>query len=271
MSADLIFTQPIVTGSGAARGKNCSVELLGLAIYGDYRHGYRLPCLDRAAQNAVVTVNDRLSEEAKQTRRWRLLVARLALCHAHNNDRLHRRMALWAARSVEHLSDDPRVKVCNDTLERWLAGEATDEELSAASAAASAAAEEAAWEAAWAAHSAWAAAAAEAAEAAAAEAVKAVKAAAAVKAVKAAAEEAVKAVKAAAAVKAVKAVKAAWAAAAANTDDEALIMDWLDAYLSAWHKTAVDEGEAIPADDDEDYQQFLAELDTYLTDAGAPT
>ncbi len=61
-NANLIFDRPIVTGSGAARNENCSVELLGLAIYGDYRHGYQLPCLDEAAQAAVVRVNDLLSD-----------------------------------------------------------------------------------------------------------------------------------------------------------------------------------------------------------------
>ena len=200
-NANLIFDRPIVTGSGAARNENCSVELLGLAIYGDYRHGYQLPCLDEAAQAAVVRVNDLLSDEAKQTRRWRLLVARLGLCHAHGNDRLSLRMALWAARSVEHLADDPRVKACNDTFERWLAGDATDDELAAAGAAAEAAAgAEAAWAAAW----------------------------------------------------------------AAGVDRDDALMEWLDAYLTAWHKTACDEGEAIPSEQEDEYVAFVEQLDLLL-------
>src|SRR5581483_7741508 len=197
-NANLIFDRPIVTGSGAARNENCSVELLGLAIYGDYRHGYQLPCLDEAAQAAVVRVNDLLSDEAKQTRRWRLLVARLGLCHAHGNDRLSLRMALWAARSVEHLADDPRVKACNDTFERWLAGDATDDELAAAGAAAEAAAGA---EAAWSVGGGGEAAAGGGAGGA--------------------------------------------GAGAAGVDRDDALMEWLDAYLTAWHKTACDEGEAI--------------------------
>jgi len=80
--------------------------------------------------------------------------------------------ALGCARMVEHLSDDARVKACNDTLEAFMDGKATGEQLidawdaardawdawdawdaagaagAAASAAASAAAR-AAWDAAW--------------------------------------------------------------------------------------------------------------------------
>ncbi len=125
----LIFTAPIIQGSGAARKENCSVELLGLAIYGDYRHGYRLPCIDPGCQALVVAVQDRLPEADRQSRRWRLLIARLATCQNTGSERVARRMALWAARRVEHLNPDPRVKACNDVSERWLAGEASDSEL----------------------------------------------------------------------------------------------------------------------------------------------
>jgi hypothetical protein len=50
-----------------------------------------------------------------------------------------RRFALDCARTLEHLSPDPRVKACNDTVERFLQGRATKEELDAARAAAFAA------------------------------------------------------------------------------------------------------------------------------------
>ena len=67
-----------------------------------------------------------------------------------NVDWFARRLALDFARSVEHLSTDPRVKACNDVVERFLKKKATKEELDAARAAAVAAA--------WAAGTAWAAA-----------------------------------------------------------------------------------------------------------------
>ncbi len=230
MSADLIFTRPIVKGSGAEKQENCSVELLGLAIYGDYRHGFHLPCIDPGAQAATVAVNDSLSKPTLQTRRWRLLVARLGTCHNTHSARLERRMALWVARSVEHLSDDPRVKACNDTTERWLAGEATDEELAGAAKAAKAAkaagAAEAAW-AAWAAEAAWAAWAAAAAEAAG----------------------------------AAEAAEAAGAAGAAGAAYEDALMEWLDSYLTAWAKTAADEGLMVPEDMEDEYVRFVEALD----------
>ena len=51
-----------------------------------------------------------------------------------------RRFALACARHVEHLSDNPRAKACNDVTERYLDGKATKEELKAATDAAYAAA-----------------------------------------------------------------------------------------------------------------------------------
>jgi len=93
-----------------------------------------------------------------------------------NVDWFARRLALDFARSVEHLSTDPRVKACNDVVERFLKKKATKEELDAARAAAVAAGDaagdaagaagDAAWAAAraaavaaaWAAGTAWAAA-----------------------------------------------------------------------------------------------------------------
>lgn len=112
MTADL-WTTPIVNGSGASKGQNCSVELLGMAIYGHMNHGYRLPCIDRGAQSAMVSCNDLTSVGVKQSRRWSLLLARLGTCHTTGSDRVSRRMGLCAARSVEHLVSDPRVKACN--------------------------------------------------------------------------------------------------------------------------------------------------------------
>ena len=55
-------------------------------------------------------------------------------------DRDMRLYAVWCARQVEHFNTDPRVKNCNDVAERFANGNATQEELDAASAAASAAA-----------------------------------------------------------------------------------------------------------------------------------
>lgn len=63
-------------------------------------------------------------------------------------DREIRLLAVDFARSVEHLTDDPRVKTCNDVAERFANGLATTDELEAAGAA---------W-AAWATGAAWAAA-----------------------------------------------------------------------------------------------------------------
>jgi hypothetical protein len=85
------------------------------------------------------------------------------------------RFALTCARRVQHLMRDPRSVAAIDTRERWLRGEATDEEMAAAAdaawaaalaadkdaawAAAQNAAAAAAWASAWAAHAAaaWAA------------------------------------------------------------------------------------------------------------------
>lgn len=100
----LLFTEPIVNGSGRDNNENCSVELLGLAIYGDYRHGFRLPCIEIMAQNALIAINDRTSVAIKRTRRWRLLVARLGLCHDTTNERLRRRMGEWAIQSLKDMS-----------------------------------------------------------------------------------------------------------------------------------------------------------------------
>jgi hypothetical protein len=75
-------------------------------------------------------------------------------------DREARLYAVWCARQVQHLLTDPRSLTVLDVAERYAEGEATGEELTAASAAAWAAASAAAWAAASAAASAaaWAAA-----------------------------------------------------------------------------------------------------------------
>ena len=64
--------------------------------------------------------------------------------------------ALSCARRVQHLMTDPRSVAALDTRERWLRGEATNEEMARAAWAAADAARAAAWAAAWVA--AWAAA-----------------------------------------------------------------------------------------------------------------
>ena len=81
-------------------------------------------------------------------------------------ERQRHEFALACARRVQHLMRDPRSIAALDTRERWLRGEASDEEMAAAVSAAWDAADAAAWEAARAAasaaaHAAWAAAEAE--------------------------------------------------------------------------------------------------------------
>ena len=86
-------------------------------------------------------------------------------------DRQRHEFALACARRVQHLMRDPRSVAALDTRERWLRGEATNEEMARAARAAADAADaawaaaDAAWAAAWAAAeaaaaAAWAAAAA---------------------------------------------------------------------------------------------------------------
>lgn len=223
-NTSLIFVNPIVNGSGVGKGQTCSVELLGLAIYGDLRHGDHLPCIDAGCQSAFRRANDGTSVEVKQTRRWRLLLARLSTCHETGNVRVRQRMALWAARSVEHLADDPRVKACNDATEQYLAGEIDWETLKEARAAAAATAAYVAAYAAAAFAAAYAAAAAFAATA------------------------------------AFAAAYVAFAAAYVADLDEAY-MDWLDRYLTAWQKVAADEGCLLPEDAEAEYVAFVEALD----------
>lgn len=153
----------------------------------------------------VQGINDSLSDAGRQRLAARIpLIPSLALdADPDVVDRVERRAALWAARSVEHLSDDRRVRACNDVTERWLAGEATDEEVAAAR------------DAAWAAGAAGAA-----------------------KAVRAA-----RAARAAARGTARDAIwDAAGAATWAAALFDAALLDWLDRYLDAWAKIAADEG-----------------------------
>ena len=185
------------------------------------------PCSPATIARVIPLVNDRLTDEGKQR-----MASRIPLIPSVGADadpamveRVERRVALWCARSVEHLSTDPRVKACNDVTERWLAGEASDSELAEAAEAAGAA---------WAARAAGAAGAAEAAEAA--GAAWAARAAWAAEAAGAAwAARAARAARAAWAARAARAAEAAWAA------DDALL-DWLDRLLDAWAKIAADEG-----------------------------
>ncbi len=68
---------------------------------------------------------------------------RLWVCvrHTFMTDRQLHLYGLACVRQCEHLSTDPRVKECNDVVERYLAGQATSEELSSAESAAESAAE----------------------------------------------------------------------------------------------------------------------------------
>lgn len=109
----------------------------------------RPPCAPDTIAHAIPVVNDRLTQAGRDR-----LASRIPLIPSIAPDaepavveRVERLVALWCARSVEHLSDDPRVKACNDTTERWLAGEASDAERAGAAGAARAA---------WAAGAAWA-------------------------------------------------------------------------------------------------------------------
>ena len=74
------------------------------------------------------------------------------------DDAILHRLACQFARSVLHLTDDPRCEAAIVAKEQWLAGEISDNKLSAARAAAGAAAGAAAWAAARAAAAAGAAA-----------------------------------------------------------------------------------------------------------------
>ena len=71
-----------------------------------------------------------------------------------SDDNTKDRFGLWSARQVQHLMKDPRSLAALDVKEKWLNGEATDEELEIASEAACGAADAAAYAAAYAAASA---------------------------------------------------------------------------------------------------------------------
>lgn len=282
MKKDALFTARIINGSGADRGQNCSVELLGLVIYGDYRHGDNLPCLDRGAQVATIAVNDRTSSQVKQTRRWRLLLARLGTCHNTGSQRVEQQMALWASRSVKHALTSPRVKAQNDTMERWLAGEATDEEVTdviletdreypevevdaAIERAVDAASDVVSFTlaASNAAHRAEGAsrastAAKDAANEAAWD-------------VYTAASDRYTAAHAAAVLtahisNAADAAVDEYARVATDADRDDVLIDWLDRYLDAWQKVAADEGCLLPENMEAEYVAFVEQLD-FLTGA----
>ena len=53
-----------------------------------------------------------------------------------DNHQVSRKFALWYARQIEYLNTDPRVKNCNDVTQRFINGDATQEELATARAAA---------------------------------------------------------------------------------------------------------------------------------------
>jgi hypothetical protein len=82
---------------------------------------------------------------------WRWRVSDINTMIDRLTDRQRQEFAVTCARRVQHLMTDPRSVAALDTRERWLRGEATDEEMAAAQAAARAAARAAASDAAWAA------------------------------------------------------------------------------------------------------------------------
>ena len=93
------------------------------------------PCAPRS-MGCVQVVNDSLDDDGRNDGRLAELIVRIPSLDPYADprvvERVERRAALWAARSVEHLTDDPRVRDCNDTLERWLAGEVAEHDLAAA-------------------------------------------------------------------------------------------------------------------------------------------
>lgn len=115
----------------------CVMELAAIAT-GNATFSDLPACTDPMVSMAAQRVWDRLMNEAGDDqavgrRLVRRYLMRIIRCRPLSVE-AQRRVALWCARSVEHLSGDPRVRECNDVTER----DATEAELRAAWAARSA-------------------------------------------------------------------------------------------------------------------------------------
>ncbi|CFK42838.1 hypothetical protein [Burkholderia pseudomallei] len=112
------------------QGKAFSMKDADREAYIHLRHDAEIPLLDILKSNGL---DDAL---------WTLRCISGA-------DRDLRLFAVWCARQVEHLMEDQRSKDALNVAERFVNGEATDEERNAARNAAWDAARNAAWDAAW--------------------------------------------------------------------------------------------------------------------------
>ncbi len=189
-------------------------------------------CVNEVITRSAQRVNDSVSEADRQ--RLKKLLPRIMRCRRTGDDkRINVRLAIYCARSVEHLvhgRNKRKAREAIEAAEKWLRGEATEQECSAAAAAAYAADAAASAAAAYAAYAADAAAAATAAAA------------------------------TAAAADAAAAAYAAAATAAYASHDRVL---WLSDLIDAWEKAAVEEGEALwePQDWENDLIAFAEALD----------
>lgn len=94
-------------------------------------------CTNEVITRAAQLVNDRLGDEARQ--RLVALIPRILRARRTDSDRrVNVRLALWAARSVLDMvreKDRPECDRALRSVELWLAGDVTDEEMSAAASA----------------------------------------------------------------------------------------------------------------------------------------
>ncbi len=211
-------------------------------------------CVNEVITRAAQRVNDSVSEEDRQ--RLKKLLPRIMRCRRTTDDkRINVRLAIYCAKSVERLVHGRNKRQAREAIEaaeKWLRGEATQQECSAAYAAAyayaSAAADAFAADAYAYASAAYAYAAADAYASAAAYAF-------------AAADASADAFAAAADAYASSAAAAAAAAAErAGTHDRVL---WLSDLIDAWEKAAAEEGEALwePKDWEDDLIAFAEAVD----------
>lgn len=93
-------------------------------------------CTNEVITRAAQAVNDRLNDVERQ--RLVALIPRILRARRTDSDRrVNVRLAVWAARSVLHLTpeqDRPACERAVESVEMWLAGEATMEEVRAAAA-----------------------------------------------------------------------------------------------------------------------------------------
>jgi hypothetical protein len=212
-------------------------------------------CTNEVITRAAQAVNDRLNDTERQ--RLVALIPRIMRARRTDSDRrVNVRLALWAARSVLHLTREQDRVVCERAVvavEMWLAGEATAQECRAAYAAASAFSASASSAYAASAFSSSSSAAAYAAYASAAY------------AAYASASSAYAAAYAASAFSSSSAAAyAAYAAAAYAAAADPVT--WLDSLLDVWEKAINEEGEAlwVPTEWED---EALAFLDEWKADA----